>query len=155
LAEQLGVTSRVIWAGRLNDDQLIGAYHAATALWFPSNARSEAFGLVQVEALACGCPVINTDIPGSGVAWVSQHDETGLTVPINEPQSLAAAARRLMDEPALRERLSQRARERAAAEFDAELMARRTLAVYEKVAELGAGFAGEHAKAAIQPAIES
>src|SRR5437868_8857265 len=47
---------------------LIPYYLAARALWFPSNARSEAFGLVQVEAMASGCPVINTAIPHSGVA---------------------------------------------------------------------------------------
>jgi rhamnosyl/mannosyltransferase len=155
LAGQLGVASRVIWTGRLNDDDLTGAFHAATALWFPSNAKSEAFGLVQVEALACGCPVINTAIPDSGVAWVSPHEETGLTVPVNDPQSFSAAARRLIDDPSLRERLSRRARERAATEFDAELMARRTLAVYEKVADRGMASAGEQAKTAIQPAIET
>src|SRR5262249_42647622 len=74
LAEQLGVADRVVWQGRLDDADLIGAYYAATALWFPSNARSEAFGLVQIEAMASGCPVINTHIVGSGVAWVSPHE---------------------------------------------------------------------------------
>jgi glycosyltransferase involved in cell wall biosynthesis len=72
LADRLGVADRVVWQGWLSDAELIGAYHAATALWFPSNARSEAFGLVQIEAMACGCPVINANIAGSGVAWVSR-----------------------------------------------------------------------------------
>src|SRR5262249_37034514 len=62
-AQRCGVAERVIWAGKLSETELIGAYHAATALWFPSVARSEAFGLVQIEAMASGCPVINTDIP--------------------------------------------------------------------------------------------
>ena len=84
LSQQLGVADRVIWRGRLSESELIGAYHAATALWFPSNARSEAFGFVQIEAMACGCPVINTNIPGSGVAWVSRHEESGLTIPVND-----------------------------------------------------------------------
>ena len=53
-------------------DELVGAYHAARALWFPSIARSEGFGQVQVEAMASGCPVINTDILHSGVPWVSK-----------------------------------------------------------------------------------
>ena len=57
--------------GNVDEDTLVGAYRAATALWFPSNARSEGFGLVQVEAMASGCPVINTAIPHSGVSWVS------------------------------------------------------------------------------------
>ena len=80
-------------------------YLAADAFWFPSNARSEAFGLVQVEAMASGCPVINTAIPHSGVPWVSPHEETGLTVPVDDPAALAAAANRLLTEPGLRDRL--------------------------------------------------
>jgi rhamnosyl/mannosyltransferase len=133
LADRLGVADRVVWKGRLDETELIGAYHAATALWFPSNARSEAFGLVQVEAMACGCPVINTNIVGSGVAWVSPDGTSGLTVPVNDPAALAAAAHRLLAEPGLRERLSRQARERAKVEFDQEQMARRTLHLYERV----------------------
>jgi rhamnosyl/mannosyltransferase len=133
LAVRLGVADRVVWLGRLPGAELIGAFQAATALWFPSNARSEAFGLVQIEALASGCPVINTNIAGSGVAWVSRHEETGLTVPVNDAAALAAAANRLLTEPGLRARLSREARRRAAAEFGQEQMAQRTLDIYERV----------------------
>ena len=76
---------------------IVPYYLAADAFWFPSNARSEAFGLVQVEAMASGCPVINTAIPHSGVPWVSPHEETGLTVPVDDPVALADAADRLLD----------------------------------------------------------
>jgi len=130
LAQKLKVASRVVWNSRLTDAELAGAYHAATALWLPSNARSEAFGLVQVEAMASGCPVINTDIPGSGVPWVSRHEETGLTVPMNDPNALADASRRLLKETGLRERLVQCGRERAIAHFGNSTMASRSLEVY-------------------------
>jgi rhamnosyl/mannosyltransferase len=129
-ARALGVADRVLFRGRASADELVGAYHAATALWFPSNARSEAFGFVQVEAMASGCPVLNTDIPGSGVPWVSQHEISGLTVPVGDAEALARAARRLLDEPGLRARLAAGGRERARREFDARTMARRTLAAY-------------------------
>ena len=127
------MADRVIWQGRLNETELIGAYRAATALWFPSNARSEAFGLVQIEAMASGCPVLNTNIAGSGVPWVSRHEESGLTVPVNDPMAFAEASLRLLDEPGLRDRLSQQARARALAEFSDDTMARQTVRLYERV----------------------
>ncbi|HEV3257729.1 MAG TPA: glycosyltransferase [Gemmataceae bacterium] len=132
-AGELSVADRVVWCGHLDAEQVVGAYHAATALWFPSNARSEGFGLVQVEAMASGCPVINTAVPASGVAWVSRHEETGLTVPVNDSAALAAAAGRLLAEPGLRGRLADRARQRAQKEFDHRLMAERSLAIYRQV----------------------
>ena len=136
-ATGLGLGDRVRWLGRATDDELVGAYLAATALWFPSNARSEGFGLVQVEAMACGCPVINTAIPASGVSWVSRHEQEGLTVPMNDPAALATAARRLTEEAGLRERLSAAARRRAE-DFDWLTMGRGSLAVYESVIGRGA-----------------
>ncbi len=133
-AARLGVADRVEFVGNLPHYlNLVPYYLAANAFWFPSNARSEAFGLVQVEAMASGCPVINASIPHSGVAWVSRHEETGLTVPVDDPAALAAAALRLLNEPGLRDRLSAAARQRAIAEFDHRTMATRSLAIYRKV----------------------
>src|SRR5581483_2958020 len=106
---------------------------AARGFWFPSNARSEAFGLAQVEALASGCPVLNCAIPGSGVPWVSKDGETGLTVPVNDAAAFARAARRLAEDDALRARFADSGRKRAQQEFDHRVMAQRTLAVYERV----------------------
>lgn len=133
-AERLGVARRVKFLGSLPHYlDLIPYYLAADAFWFPSNARSEAFGLVQVEAMASGCPVINAAIPQSGVSWVSRHEESGLTVPVDDPVALADAASRLLTEPALRDRLAAGARNRAALEFDHRLMAERSLDLYRRV----------------------
>jgi rhamnosyl/mannosyltransferase len=151
LAEQLGVAGRVISRGRVNDEELIGAYLAATALWFPSNERSEGYGLVQVEAMASGCPVINSAIPHSGVPWVSRHEETGLTVPVNDPGAFAAAARRLFDEPGLRDRLAATAREHAAARFDQRLMAERSLTIYQRVLSRPSA---QHVFSPLRPALQ-
>ena len=72
-ARRLGVSDRVVFLGNLHYLSIIPYYLAADAFWFPSNARSEAFGLVQVEAMASGCPVLNTWILHGGVSWVSRH----------------------------------------------------------------------------------
>ena len=80
--------------------------------------------------MAADCPVVNTAIAGSGVPWVCRHEREGLTVPMNDPAALAAAANRFLTEPGLRERLATAARERAAAEFDSRVMAARSLAIY-------------------------
>lgn len=129
-AAALGVADRVAFHGHATPDQVVGAYRAATALWFPSVARSEGFGLVQVEAMAAGCPVVNTAIPGSGVPWVCRHEHEGLTVPPGDPAALAAAANRLLGDPGLRGALAAGGRRRAAAEFDHRAMAARSLAIY-------------------------
>jgi glycosyltransferase involved in cell wall biosynthesis len=130
-AERLGVGERIVWKSHASPKELIALYHSATALWFPSVARSEGFGLVQVEAMAAGCPVINTAIPASGVSWVSQHEVSGLTVPVGDANAFAAAANRIAGENGLRAKLSQGARERAEKKFDARVMAKRSLEMYE------------------------
>ena len=130
-AKQLGVEERIVWLGRASAEELSGAYHAATALWFPSNARSEGYGLVQVEAMASGCPVINANIPCSGVTWVSRHEQEGLTVPLNDPVALADAAKRLLEEPGLRERLVNASRSRVSV-LDDMTMAKRSFEIYSQ-----------------------
>lgn len=137
-ALQRGVRDRIVWCRYLDGEELVGAYLAATAFWFPSNARSEGFGLVQVEAMATGCPVINTAVPDSGVSWVSLDGVSGLTVPVGDPAALAAATSRLLDEPGLRERLSRGAGARARAEFDDRVMAERSLRLYAEAREMSA-----------------
>jgi rhamnosyl/mannosyltransferase len=134
-AQHLGVAHRIIWRDYLTREELIGAYRAATALWFPSGARSEAFGLVQVEAMASGCPVLNADIASSGVPWVSRHEQSGLTIPVGDARALAAAARRLLEEPNLRSTLAAGAVKRVTEDFDHLVMAGRSRAIYAKVLE--------------------
>jgi len=134
LARRLNLGDRLRFLGRLpGKEDLIAHLLAATAFWFPSNARSESYGIVQVEAMASGCPVINTAIPHSGVPWVSPDGVSGLTVSVDDPADLSSAACRLANDPALREELAEGGRRRAIQEFGIELMARRTVEVYRAV----------------------
>jgi len=131
LAEETGVADRVTLAGAV--PALAPYYHAADVFALPAVARSEAFGLVQLEAMAAGLPVVNTRID-SGVPFVSRDGESGITVPPADARALAGALGRLLDAPALRERLGRAARERVRREFSLERMAAETLALYREAA---------------------
>ncbi len=132
LAARLGVTDKVMFAGEIDNAGVTPYYHAADLFALASVARSEAFGIVQIEAMAAGVPVVNTSLD-SGVPFVSLHGQTGLTVPPGNPQALAVAINRLLDDRDLRQSLGQAGVRRARQEFSLDTMLRRTLQLYQTV----------------------
>jgi rhamnosyl/mannosyltransferase len=129
-AERAGVRGRVTFLGHVDD--VVPYYHAADVFALSSVARSEAFGIVQLEAMACGKPVVNTRLD-SGVTFVSVDGVTGLTVPPADSESLASALNRLLEDSALAARYGRAARLRVEREFDLEAMGRRTLSLYDEI----------------------
>jgi rhamnosyl/mannosyltransferase len=107
-----GLQARVHFVGRASDEDLPAYYQAADLFVLPSVARTEAFGVVQVEAMAAGLPVISTNLP-TGVPWVNQHGITGLVVPPGDSRALAGAMRELLTDDRLRTSLSANALQRA------------------------------------------
>lgn len=132
LINEEGVSGKVTLLGQVQNSEVAPFFAAADVFVLPSVARSEAFGIVQLEAMASGTPVVNTSLD-SGVPWVSQHEVTGLTVPPGEPRALGAALTRVLDDRALRDRLGLAARARTRAEFDVRVMGNRVAAMYDKV----------------------
>jgi glycosyltransferase involved in cell wall biosynthesis len=130
-AEASGISDRVTFVPPVDDAELAAWYRAADVFCLPSVARSEAYGLVQLEAHASGTPVVCTDLP-TGVPWVNVDGETGLVVPVGDAEALGAALARLLGDDALRARMGARAHERALAEFSVDRMVERTLAVYDE-----------------------
>ena len=121
LAQELGVADRVTFLGRVSDADRLAWFGRADVVVLPSVSRQEAFGMVQVEAMLTGRPVVSTSVP-TGVPWVNQHDESGLVVPPGDSAALASALRRVCGDSALRARLGRGGRARAIRLFTAERM---------------------------------
>jgi len=130
-AVELGVAGRVHFAGRVSDDELPLYYHAADLFVLPASERSEAFGLVQLEAMSSGLPVVCTEL-GTGTSYVNQHGVSGWVVPPRDAAALAGAIDMLLRDDALRQRLGADARARSE-QFSAEGMVREILGVYEEL----------------------
>jgi len=124
---------RVVLAGRLTDAALHALFERATLYCLPSTYRAEAFGVVLLEAMAYGIPVVATDIPGSGVPWVNQHGTSGLNVPVGNPLALAEACNQILASVELRKKLSEGARRRFLAEFTEEVSVKRMMTTYVRV----------------------
>lgn len=134
LATQLGILDRVRFLGVLPPDEVKQYLHAAKVLAFPSVTEAEAFGLVQLEAMAAGKPVVNTDLP-TAVPYVARDGKEGFTVPPNDPAAFALSLRRLLDQPDLAARLGEAGKERVHSEFSQSLFLSRIQTVYNETLE--------------------
>lgn len=123
-AENHGLNKKVHFLGFLSDYELKQAYSDCDIFVLPSVAKSEAFGIVQLEAMIYGKPVINTNL-ASGVPYVSINGRTGITVPPSNPEALAEAVTKLAGDKNLREKLGRNAYERVTTKFNEKYIAER------------------------------
>lgn len=130
VASDQSLHGRIYLAGELPDSLLDACYRHSQVLCAPSLTRSEAFGMVLLEAMSCGLPCIATTVSGSGMSEVVQHGETGLLVRPGSARELAQALRRLAAEPELSARMGQAGRERFEEHYTITEVARRIRAVY-------------------------
>lgn len=111
-AEKLGISHKVKFTGSIPETDLAAYFHACDLFCLPSVEQSEAFGLVQLEAMACAKPVICTQL-NNGVNVLNVHGETGFAVPVRDSKALAERINQLINDPALRLQLGEQARNRA------------------------------------------
>jgi glycosyltransferase involved in cell wall biosynthesis len=131
-AQALGIENRVKFLGSVGDEELAALYRACHVFVLPSVTRQEAFGVVQLEAMAAGKPVVSTDL-GTGVGWVNRDGETGYVVPPRDPAALREALRRLLADPELQRSMGDAALRRVVSAFTVERMVHETLALYREV----------------------
>ncbi len=133
LARKLGLERRVQFKGRLDRKDIVREFQSATVFAFPSTSSAEAFGLVAVEAQACGTPVVASNLPG--VRTVVRNGETGFLIPVGDRHALAASLKKLLDDPALLSRFSSAARKNVLANFTWARHMDGLVRVYEQLCE--------------------
>jgi len=130
LTRELGLSDRVNFTGPLNQEGIAAHLAAARGLVLPSVDESEAFGLVQLEAMAAAVPVIASDLP-TGVPEVGIDGETGILVHPGDHHSLANALQTLQEDAGLRKKMGCAGRRRFLANFSRSQMIEGLVAFYE------------------------
>jgi rhamnosyl/mannosyltransferase len=125
--------SNVIFAGQVSESEKISLIKRSRALILPSHLRSEAYGMVLVEAAMYGRPLISCEI-GTGTSYINAHDETGLVVPPEDPKALAGAINRLLNQNELAEKFGFAARKRYEQFFSGEAMGHAYASLFIEVA---------------------
>lgn len=133
LAQRLQVKN-VVFAGRVTEGEKGSLMQACRALVLSSQLRSEAFGMVLVEASVWSRPMITCEI-GTGTSYVNAHEETGFVIPPEAPAQLAYAMNELLINDELTERLGKAARARYDQLFSAERLGAAYASLYKEALE--------------------
>lgn len=107
-AASLGLQGRILFTGHIAEEDLAAYFHACDVFCLPAVERSEAFGLVQLEAMACGKPVVCTQL-NNGVNIVNIDGQTGFAVPVRDAVELGRRLAQLLADDALRQKLGSQA----------------------------------------------
>jgi len=128
LSEKYGLSDLVTFLGKKSQDSLPYYYSAADAVVVPS--QYESFGMVALEAMACGTPVVASHI--GGLPYLVQDGITGFTVPVDDPQELANRLTSLIQDPGLRDRMGKQAVQ-VAQDYAWDKIASKLLVVYKEL----------------------
>ncbi len=138
LAIECAVVDRIVWLGDVADRDLARIRAGASCFVFPSQFRSEAYGIALLEAIAAGVPAISCEI-GTGTSVINQHDLTGVVISPNDPLACAAAISRICLDEALRTRYSVAARAHYIANYGVQKMIDSVAAIYQQVKKPSSG----------------
>lgn len=128
-----GLEGKVLLTGYLDDAQAHAWMKACDVFVLSSIYRTEAFGIVQIEAMSCGKPVVATLIPGSGTSWVNADGVSGRNVPVGDPRAIADAVLGITSSDEVYEGYSRRARKRYEELFTRERMIEKLVEIYRSL----------------------
>jgi rhamnosyl/mannosyltransferase len=128
-----GVQEKIFFLGRISDEEAQAYLEASSVFCLPSNARSEAFGVVLLEAMAASKPVIATNIQGSGVPWVNQNGITGINVTPSDYLELAGAINKLSSNNELALKMGKSGKKRFELNFTSNKMIKQIIRVYKQL----------------------
>jgi rhamnosyl/mannosyltransferase len=132
LVKDLNLENKVDFLDFVKDEDLPAYYHACDLFVLPSIAKSEAFGIVQLEAQACGKPVVSTNLT-TGVPYANKHKETGLIVEPKSVEQLKNAINKLLLDEDLRLKLGKQAKARVNRSFTIDKMTESYLELYKSL----------------------
>lgn len=135
LSRELRLESRVSFPGAVSAGRLQALMEHCDLLCLPSIDRSEAFGLVLLEAMRAGKPVIASRVPGSGMGWVVDDGVTGRLVPPGDSEALRLGLEQLAAEPIATREMGRRGAQAFAARFRIEVVAEQVRRLYEKISD--------------------
>jgi glycosyltransferase involved in cell wall biosynthesis len=130
-AVELEIAPRVRFTGRVSNEELADYYRLADVTVLPSVTMGEAFGMVLLESLASGTPVVASSLPG--VRTLVDHGGDGLLVTPNDPRALAAALQELLGDETRRCQMGMHGRAKVTAAFDWSHIGARLEAIYGEV----------------------
>lgn len=129
----LGLSNRVSLMGSLPDQALHTLISTCDCLCLPSVERTEAFGMVLLEAMRYGKPVVASNINGSGIGWVVENGVTGFLVPPGDPVLLAGSLKKLFVRPDLKSQMGRSAMERFLKVFQIDHIAQKLILLYHQI----------------------
>ena len=128
--KNLGLENAITFYGTVNLDTLSNLYASSSVFVLPSINRLEAFGIVQLEAMACYTPVVASDIPG--VNSVMDIGKSGLLTPKEDPKAIADAVIKILNDPELVKSMGARGRHLVETKYDWPIISKDVEAVYRK-----------------------
>ncbi len=133
LVARLGLEKRVVFHGCLSDQELIKHFSQCDCVCLPSIERTEAFGIVLLEAMYFGKATLVSDVPGSGMGWIVQGGVTGIKVEPANPESLAKALDYMANNRDIVERMGQRGKQEFERHFEIGHSTNSLIKIYDRL----------------------